>query len=217
LITLSRKFLALREDLRFGLDKVFYRLRRLLLAIGQHDQLKLMREFKDSIFFLELNELRGLLNQEVAIDDFVSLVRTRMSDYDNCQNQSPPYYLKITGNDVISLEHAECKGMTIQGVAASPGVAEGTARVIYSDKEFYKLKRGDILIAHNTDPGWTPLFLAISGIVVEIGGILNHCAIVAREYNIPAVVGIVNVTKQINDGQRVRVNGNTGTVEILEP
>jgi len=217
LITLSRKFLALREDLRFGLDKVFYRLRRLLLAIGRHDQLKIMREFKDGILFLELNELRGLLNQEVAIDDFVSLVRTRMSDYNNCQNQSPPYYLKITGNDVISLEHAECKGMTIQGVAASPGVAEGTARVIYSDKEFHKLKRGDILIAHNTDPGWTPLFLAISGIVVEIGGILNHCAIVAREYNIPAVVGIVNVTKQINDGQRVRVNGNTGTVEILEP
>jgi len=77
------------------------------------------------------------------------------------------------------------------------------------------LKPGEILVAFNTDPGWTPLFMSAGGVIVEMGGILNHCAIVAREYGIPAVVGIEGVIRNIETGRKVRLNGNLGVVELL--
>jgi rifampicin phosphotransferase len=77
------------------------------------------------------------------------------------------------------------------------------------------LKPGEILVAFNTDPGWTPLFMSAAGVIVEMGGILNHCAIVAREYGIPAVVGIEQVSRKIETGRKVRLDGNTGVVELL--
>jgi pyruvate,water dikinase len=93
-------------------------------------------------------------------------------------------------------------------------VAEGPARVIL-DPQTATLEKGEVLVAPGTDPGWTPLFLNAAGLVTEVGGLMTHGSVIAREYGIPAVVGIPDVTRTIRTGQRVRVNGDSGYVEVL--
>ena len=105
----------------------------------------------------------------------------------------------------------------LQGNAGSPGTARGPARVICSLAEAAKLQPGDILVAETTAPPWTPLFASAAAVVTDTGGILSHCAVIAREYGIPAVVGTGTATAMIQDGQTVEVDGQAGTVRIIEP
>jgi rifampicin phosphotransferase len=100
------------------------------------------------------------------------------------------------------------------GLAVSSGEIEGRARVILQ-MEDADLEAGDILVTSFTDPSWTPLFVSIKGLVTEVGGLMTHGAVIAREYGLPAVVGVENATRLIKDGQRIRVNGTDGYVEIL--
>jgi phosphoenolpyruvate synthase/pyruvate phosphate dikinase len=102
----------------------------------------------------------------------------------------------------------------IAGLAVSSGVVEGRARVILN-MEDADIEDGDILVTTFTDPSWTPLFVSIKGLVTEVGGLMTHGAVIAREYGLPAVVGVENATKLIKDGQQIRVNGTDGYVEIL--
>ena len=102
----------------------------------------------------------------------------------------------------------------IAGLPVSSGTIEGRARVILN-MEDANLEDGDILVTSFTDPSWTPLFVSIKGLVTEVGGLMTHGAVIAREYGLPAVVGMDNATKLIKDGQRIRVNGTDGYVEIL--
>ena len=103
----------------------------------------------------------------------------------------------------------------LQGIGCSAGVVEGRARIIINEQSFHKLKKGDILVAASTNPGWTPLFMTAAGVVTEIGGALSHGAIIAREYGIPMVTAVKKATKLIADGDNIRVNGSNGQVEIL--
>jgi pyruvate,water dikinase len=100
------------------------------------------------------------------------------------------------------------------GLPVSAGTIEGRARVLLNIAEA-DLKAGDILVTTYTDPSWTPLFVAIKGLVTEVGGLMTHGAVIAREYGLPAVVGVAHATRLIRDGQRIRVNGTDGYVEIL--
>jgi len=100
------------------------------------------------------------------------------------------------------------------GLAVSAGTVEGRARVIIDMMEA-DLEAGDILVTACTDPSWTPLFVAIKGLVTEVGGLMTHGAVIAREYGLPAVVGVLHATRLIRDGQRIRVHGTDGYVEIL--
>jgi len=104
----------------------------------------------------------------------------------------------------------------LRGLAASTGVVEGVARLLESPSEGGRLGAGDVLVARFTDPGWTHLFPLAGAIVTEIGGVLSHGALVAREYGLPAVVNVEGATSSIRDGTRVRVNGSEGTVEVLD-
>jgi pyruvate,water dikinase len=104
----------------------------------------------------------------------------------------------------------------LRGFAASPGVAEGLARVITSPDQLDKVRSGEILVCPITAPSWAPVFSRIQGAVSDIGGIMSHAAIVSREYGLPAVVGTGFGTKRIQDGQRVRVDGNSGVVTVLD-
>src|SRR5436309_16002401 len=101
----------------------------------------------------------------------------------------------------------------LHGSAASPGVVTGRARVISSPQGAH-LEPGEVLVAPSTDPGWTPLFLTAGGLVMEMGGMMSHGAVVAREYGIPAVVAVAGATDQIVTGQRVTVDGSAGTVTL---
>ncbi|MFZ2163865.1 MAG: PEP-utilizing enzyme, partial [Propionibacteriaceae bacterium] len=100
------------------------------------------------------------------------------------------------------------------GMAVSAGVVEGRARVL-QDVGQGRLERGDILVTRFTDPSWTPAFVTIAGLVTEVGGLMTHGAVVAREYGLPAVVGVTGATTMIRDGQRIRVHGTDGYVELL--
>ncbi|MEK7329156.1 MAG: PEP-utilizing enzyme, partial [Chloroflexota bacterium] len=101
------------------------------------------------------------------------------------------------------------------GSAVSPGVVECVVRVVF-DPHSVQLTPGEILVCPGTDPAWTPLFLAAGGLVMEVGGMMTHGSVVAREYGIPAVVGVHEATSRLQTGQRVRVDGNAGRVSILQ-
>jgi pyruvate,water dikinase len=103
----------------------------------------------------------------------------------------------------------------VKGLPAAAGVAEGTAKVVTGPEEFNSVQRGDILVCRMTNPAWVVLFSKIKGVVTDAGGVLSHTAVVAREFGLPAVVGSADATVRIKSGDRVRVNGNTGVVEIL--
>jgi pyruvate,water dikinase len=102
----------------------------------------------------------------------------------------------------------------LRGSPVSPGVVEGPARVVF-DPHTTRLQPGEILVCPGTDPAWTPLFLAAGGLVMEVGGMMTHGAVVAREYGIPAVVGVHQATTRLKTGQRLRVDGGSGVIEIL--
>ncbi len=103
----------------------------------------------------------------------------------------------------------------IHGLGASVGVVEGTARVVLSPEQFAQVERGEIVVCRMTSPAWVVLFTKISGLVTDAGGMASHPAVVSREFGIPAVVGTSDATRQIRTGDRVRVNGATGVVEVL--
>ena len=102
----------------------------------------------------------------------------------------------------------------LTGLAVSAGIFEGRARVVF-DPSKADLERGDILVTPCTDPSWTPAFVAIGALVTEVGGLMTHGAVIAREYGLPAVVGVAGATRIIRDGQRIRVHGTGGYVEVL--
>jgi len=106
-------------------------------------------------------------------------------------------------------------GSALNGAGASPGIAEGTARVVSGPDDFSRVESGDVLVTTTTTPAWTPLFPSLAALVTETGGILSHAAVVAREYGLPAVVGAAGATKAIADGARVRVDGTAGTITIV--
>jgi phosphoenolpyruvate synthase/pyruvate phosphate dikinase len=105
-------------------------------------------------------------------------------------------------------------GPVLAGSPVSPGAVEGPVRVVF-DPRGVALDPGDILVCPGTDPAWTPLFLAAGGLVMEVGGLMTHGSVVAREYGIPAVVGVAQATTRLHTGERVRVDGSAGTVTIL--
>ncbi len=219
LVYATKKFIALREDLRFTLDICFYKIRQLLIAVEKNESFSNIGLIENWIFFVELNELKELLKSPEIIQQLIPVINKRKDIYYTDRDKSPPIYLKqINGEFAPYAFDPDLTGNllnTYKGVAASAGIAEGRVRIIIDEKDFDKLIEGDILVAHNTDPGWTPLFLKAKAVLVEMGGILNHCSIVAREYGIPAIVGLNDITTLLKDNQLVRVNGAAGTVEVL--
>ena len=167
---------------------------------------------KEDIYYLTFEELR-----EVG--------RTNKLDYRIISQRKDEYkyYVKLTPPRVITSDGEIIAGrykrenlptQAIAGLPVSSGIIEGRARVILSMEEA-DLEEGDILVTTFTDPSWTPLFVLIKGLVTEVGGLMTHGAVIAREYGLPAVVGGENAVKLIKDGQRIRVNGTEGYVEIL--
>ncbi len=174
----------------------------------------------DAIFYLTMEEVLAWVEERWdSLSPNASpqeLVEQRKSDYQRWKKLNPPRVLTSEGEIVraeLSLENAP-EG-AIVGSAASAGIIEGRARVILSPKDAV-LQHGEILVAPFTDPGWTPLFIHAGALVMEVGGLMTHGSVVAREYGIPAVVCVANATTRIETGQWIRVNGDQGYVEILE-
>jgi pyruvate,water dikinase len=147
------------------------------------------------------------------VDD--QLIRQRKDAFRSYQALTPPRVLTSDGEVVAgTYRRVDVPAGALVGLAVSAGTVEGRARVILDMAEA-DLEAGDILVTAYTDPSWTPVFVAIIGLVTEVGGLMTHGAVIAREYGLPAVVGVENATRLIRDCQRIRVNGTHGYVEIL--
>jgi pyruvate,water dikinase len=167
---------------------------------------------KEDMFFLTFDELRDVLHTR-RVDQ--QLVLQRKDAFEYYRSLTPPRVLTSEGEAVTgAYRRDDLPRGALAGVAVSAGVVEGRARVVL-DIGSAALEPGDILVTVSTDPSWTPLFVAITGMVTEVGGPMTHGAVIAREYGLPAVVGVENATRLIRDGQRIRVHGTDGYVEIL--
>jgi pyruvate,water dikinase len=174
-------------------------------------QAKVMREEED-MYFLTFEELREVVRTQ-RLDG--RIVEERKEEYKHFEKLMPPRVMTADGEIMAGKYRGEhLPAGALAGLAVSSGVVEGRARVLV-DVEDAALEDGDILVTRFTDPSWTPLFMAIRGLVTEVGGLMTHGAVIAREYGLPAVVGVQNATKLIQDGQRIRVDGTEGYVEIL--
>ena len=144
-----------------------------------------------------------------------AIVKKRKDEYKLYEKLFPPRVLTSDGEIVVGeYKRENLPAEAIIGLPVSTGVIEGRARVILSLEDAV-LEDGDILVTSFTDPSWTAVFVAIKGLVTEVGGLMTHGAVIAREYGLPAVVGVENATKLIKDGQQIRVNGTEGYIEIL--
>ncbi len=203
LLKFTCNFLNLREDLRFFLDKILYRVRQSALNFGKQCGLG------EDVLFLTHSELKQVVNGRIGVEAAKRLAGNRRDAF---LKQSDVYTFYIDGRPMDELPS---NAKIIRGIGTSPGRATGRARIV-EDPTKQAIQKGDILVARKTDPGWTPVLRIVSGIVVEEGGILNHCSIVARELGIPAVVGVRQATNKIPENTRITIDGGLGTVQITE-
>jgi phosphoenolpyruvate synthase/pyruvate phosphate dikinase len=167
---------------------------------------------REDIFYLTFAELRDVVGAN-QVDD--QLIRQRKEAYGSYQALTPPRVLTSDGEALAgTYRRADVPAGALTGLPVSAGTVEGRARVIL-DMAQADLEAGDILVTAYTDPSWTPAFVSIKGLVTEVGGLMTHGAVIAREYGLPAVVGVENATRLIRDGQRIRVHGTDGYIEIL--
>lgn len=166
----------------------------------------------EDIFYLSFDELRELI-RTYTLD--YQTIRERKEAYIFYEKLTPPRVMTSDGEIISGKYRREDTPVgALPGLAVSSGVTEGRARVILKMEDAV-LEEGDILVTSFTDPSWTPLFVSVKGLVTEVGGLMTHGAVIAREYGLPAVVGVENATKVIKDGQRIRVHGTEGYVEVL--
>lgn len=190
-----RRLVWLREEMRDLSSRLYYHIRRHVLEIAAR------RGFGDDIFFMTY--------QQILADD-ASQIDVNRDEFESYRNFAAPN--EIGGHYDEDRAAGE---IALQGIAASPGVARGTARVVHSIEEAVEIEPGAILVCPFTDPGWTPLLARVAAVVTENGGLLSHAAVICREFGIPAVLGVPRVTRRIADGAQVSVDGNLGAVEIL--
>ncbi|MGH9177190.1 MAG: rifamycin-inactivating phosphotransferase [Acidimicrobiales bacterium] len=167
---------------------------------------------EEDIFFLTFHELHEVVRTNVADDE---LIGRRKDAFASHQALTPPRVLTSDGEVVTGgYRRDDVPADVLVGLPVSAGTVEGRARVV-SDMAQAQLGPGDVLVTAYTDPSWTPVFLTITGLVTEVGGLMTHGAVIAREYGLPAVVGVQDATRLIRDGQRLRVHGTDGYVELL--
>ncbi|WP_306361463.1 rifamycin-inactivating phosphotransferase [Nocardia sp. CC227C] len=207
-----RTFAGYREYPKYGMvSRYFVYKKALLREAAQLVRAGVLADPED-IFYLRFDELREVVHTQRADH---GLLRERKRLFHAYQSLTPPRVLTSDG-EVISgtYRRTDLPPSALPGMPVSAGTVEGRARVV-SDIAQADLTPGDILVTAYTDPSWTPLFVTISGLVTEVGGLMTHGAVIAREYGLPAVVGMENATGRIRDGQRIRVHGSEGYVEIL--
>lgn len=201
-----------REVPKFTLVRLLGQIRAGLLASGQELAALGRIDRPEDVMFLSFGELRGL--GEASDPDLRGRIGERRAAYDREMRRRQVPRL-IAGDGHTWYEGLGDGAGGIVGSPVSPGVAEGFVRVVL-DPATARLEPGEILVCPGTDPAWTPLFLAAAGLVTEVGGMMTHGSVVAREYGIPAVVGVHEATTRLATGQRIRMDGSTGVIEVLE-
>jgi len=211
-IDIVRTFMGYREYPKYGMVSRYFAYKLALLEEADRlVQAQVLAERED-IFYLRLHEVH-----DVARDRRVDheLVRARRDAFASYEALAPPRVITSDGEVITGRYRRDgVPAGALVGLPVSAGVVEGRARVVRDVAEA-DLEAGDILVTAFTDPSFTPLFVAIEGLVTEVGGLMTHGAVIAREYGLPAVVGVEHATRLIRDGQRIRVHGTDGYVELL--
>jgi rifampicin phosphotransferase len=210
--SLIRNYIGYREYPKFSYMKRYFIYKQAMLkeAVKLFDK-GVIKEVED-VYYLYFDEFRQVVNT-VNLD--YSIIERRRENYKEYEKLTPPRIMTSEG-EIISSKYdtADIPKDALPGIAVSAGIIEGRARVVSCFEEA-DLEDGDILVTKFTDPGWTPLFVSIKGLVTEVGGLITHGAVIAREYGLPAVVSVEDATKLIKDGQMIRVNGTEGYIEIV--
>lgn len=205
-------FNGYREYPKYGMISRYFVYKQALLAEADRLVRASVLRDREDIFYLRFQELQEVVRTN-RVDD--ELIRQRKEAFASYWALTPPRVLTSEGEGIAgSYRRADLPPGALVGLPVSAGTIEGRARVLLNMAEA-DLEPGDILVTAYTDPSWTPLFVAIAGLVTEVGGLMTHGAVIAREYGLPAVVGVVQATRLIRDGQRIRVHGTEGYVEIL--
>jgi pyruvate,water dikinase len=211
-----RKLAVDRENWKNEIVRQLAALRRILLVLGARFHKSGILSDADDIFFLELSEIESLAQGRTDLD-VGRRIAERRAEYERNQAFTPPPV--VVGRfdpQRHVLPRIDATVKELKGIAVSPGMATGKARVILLADDHEHVEPGEILVAPFTDPAWTPYFLPAAGVVMDQGGVLSHGAIIAREYGIPAVVNVGPASRLIHTGQTLRVDGDRGIVTILD-
>jgi pyruvate,water dikinase len=207
-----RTFAGYREFPKYGIVSRYFVYKQALLEEAERLVHAQVLDAREEIFYLTFQELHDVVRTN-RVD--ARLIRRRQDAFRSYQSLTPPRVLTSDGEIIAgAYRRDDLPAGVLAGLPVSGGTVEGRARVI-ADIAQADLQAGDILVTAYTDPSWTPLFVAIKGLVTEVGGLMTHGAVIAREYGLPAVVGVERATQLIRDGQRIRVHGTDGYVEIL--
>lgn len=225
-IDLIRNFIGYREYPKYAMVHRYYVYKQALMKEAELLVQAGVIHYKEDIYYLTFEELHEAVRTKKLIDpgcmveqqaelSIRKIVSKRKDEYKLYEKLTPPRVITSDGEIIAGAYKREnLPAEAIVGLPVSSGVIEGRARVILN-MEDADLEDGDILVTSFTDPSWTPLFVSIKGLVTEVGGLMTHGAVIAREYGLPAVVGVENATKLIKDGQRIRVHGTEGYIEKL--
>lgn len=212
MIDIIRNFIGYREYPKYGMINRYFVYKQALLKEAEQLVQTGVLHKKEDLYYLTFEELHEVVLTK-KLDN--KIIRKRKEEYKLYEKLTPPRVITSDGEIVTGeYKRGNLPAEAIVGLPVSSGVIEGRARVILKMEEA-NLDDGDILVTSFTDPSWTPLFVSIKGLVTEVGGLMTHGAVIAREYGLPAIVGVENATKRIKDGQRIRVHGTEGFIEIL--
>lgn len=210
-IKIFRTFIGVREYTKyFWMSYYDVYKQAIMREVHKLVEMGILKEPKDS-YYLSIDELIEVVKSRYVNQD---LIEKRKNDYRSYATLTPPRIIFSDGEVPFVSYSADIPNSALAGLGVSTGIVEGRARVVEKLEDAH-IEKGDILVTKFTDPSWTPIFVSISGLVTEAGGMMSHGAVITREYGLPAVVGVVNACKLIKDGQRIRLNGTEGYVEIL--
>jgi pyruvate,water dikinase len=219
----ARQHVKHRENLRFARTRIFGLVRELFNAIGQRFYETKQLDDPRDLYFLEVEEIFGIAKGTATSTNLKALIGLRKEEFERYRREpAPPDRFETVGivwqgnafepHTPGAKQSAEASN-TLRGVGCCPGVVKGVAKLVTSPQDAQL--DGEILVAERTDPGWVPLFPTARGILIERGSLLSHSAIVARELGIPTIVGIKDLTKRIQNGQPIEMDGGRGTVTLL--
>jgi pyruvate,water dikinase len=212
MISRLRNFAGYREYPKYLMMRHYWILKQAMLAEASGLVERGVIDRPDAVYYLSLEEFREAVRTRHVDHD---LIARRSEEFKAWVRLTPPRLITSDGEVVAgTYEDARVPAGALAGIPASAGIVEGRARTV-RDLADADLEEGDILVTTFTDPSWTPIFLSATGLVTEVGGAMTHGAVVAREYGLPAVVGVDGAMRLIRDGQRIRINGTDGYVEIL--
>lgn len=213
----NERYMAIRDNHRFYVDRNWYEVRRIYRSYGARLTTSGVLRTRDEVFFLGMAEVQSALEGKLSGEQAARRVEVRRQTWQRTLREQGPKFLRAWAPHEATLPVSSGSvEQELRGIAASPGSAVSVARIVYDVSGLSAVKDGDILITRQTDPSWTTIFGRISGLVLETGGVLSHGTSLCREYGLPCVTAVERATVRIPEGSRIELHGSTGVVRILD-